>query len=157
MKIITMDLSKCVGCRNCELACAFENSKLTCERDMSNIRVNHYVDEHALIPMTCLHCEDPWCMKVCPAKAISKDDETGAVTVDQDRCAGCKMCILACPYGNMHFDHEKLVSTKCNLCDGNPRCVGHCVAAALNYEEVDEFVENSREKLDLRLAQALKR
>lgn len=156
MKIITMDPSKCIGCRNCELACAFEKSLLTCKREESNVKVNHYIEEHVLVPMTCLHCEDAWCMKVCPASAIHRDEETGAVVIDSDRCAGCKMCILACPYGNMHFDAEKQVSRKCDLCSGNPRCVGHCVAGALNYEEIEEYADRTRSKVDLRLAQVLK-
>lgn len=156
MKVITMDTSKCIGCRNCELACAFISSGTTCERKESKIRVNHYIDDHAIIPMTCLHCEEAWCMNVCPAAAISRDEETGAVVIDSDKCAGCKMCILACPYGNIHFDEVNLVSTKCDLCDGNPRCVGHCVAAALNYEEIEEFVERSRKKIDRRIAETFK-
>jgi len=157
MKVITMDTTKCVGCRNCELACAFMNSETTSERKESKIRVNHYIDEEVLIPMTCLHCEDAWCLNVCPASAISRNEETGAVEVESDKCAGCKMCILACPYGNIHFDDKELVSTKCNLCEGNPRCVGHCVAAALNYEEAEDFADRTRKKADMRLAETFKR
>jgi len=88
MKVITLDTSKCVGCRNCELACAFINSKETCERKFSMIRVNHYIEEHAVIPMTCLHCEDPWCMAVCPSGAITRDPETNAVIIQDEKCAG---------------------------------------------------------------------
>ncbi|MEG2213053.1 MAG: 4Fe-4S dicluster domain-containing protein, partial [Clostridiales bacterium] len=123
MKVITMDTSKCVGCRDCELACAFAKSKTTCENYASLIRANHYLDEHTVIPMTCLHCEEAWCMSVCPAGAIYRDPDTNAVIINQDKCAGCKMCILACPYGNIHFDEQKLVSGKCDLCGGKPRCV----------------------------------
>lgn len=153
MKVITMDTSKCVGCQNCEMACAFAKSKTTCERKASKIRVNHYIDEHAVIPMTCLHCEDAWCMNVCPAGAISRDPETNAVVIDQEKCAGCKMCILACPYGNIHFDEEKLVSTKCDLCGGEPRCVGHCIAGALNFEEIEDFAVRTRKKVDMQIAE----
>jgi len=133
------------------------NSETTSERKESKIRVNHYIDEEVLIPMTCLHCEDAWCLNVCPASAISRNEETGAVEVESDKCAGCKMCILACPYGNIHFDDKELVSTKCNLCEGNPRCVGHCVAAALNYEEAEDFADRTRKKADMRLAETFKR
>lgn len=157
MKVITMDTTKCVGCRNCELACAFVNSEETCERNASKMKVNHYIEEEVLIPMTCLHCEDAWCLNVCPAAAISRDEETNAVVIDEDKCAGCKMCILACPYGNIHFDEEKLVSTKCNLCGGNPRCVGHCVAAALNFEEAEAFTDRKRKKADMKLTETFKR
>ncbi|MEG1603042.1 MAG: 4Fe-4S dicluster domain-containing protein [Cloacibacillus sp.] len=156
MKVITMDRSKCVGCRNCELACAFMNSKNTCEREESMIKVNHYIDEHAVIPMTCLHCEEPWCMAVCPSGAITRDPSTNAVVIQQEKCAGCKMCILACPYGNIHFDAELQVSRKCDLCGGRPRCVGHCVAGALNFEEVEDYTKRSRRKADLQLLKQMK-
>lgn len=156
MKIITMDTSKCVGCRNCELACAFANSKETCERKASMIRVNHYIDEHAVIPMTCLHCAEPWCMAVCPAGAIVRDPVTNAVVIQQERCAGCKMCSLACPYGNIHFDAKLQVSRKCDLCGGKPRCVGHCIAAALNYEEIEEYSARVRKRVDIQLAERMK-
>lgn len=156
MKIITFDSKKCVGCLNCELACAYENSLTTCEREESMIRVNHYIDEHAIIPMTCLHCEEAWCMNICPAGAISRVDSTGAVVINQDKCVGCKMCILACPYGSIHFDDRKLVSAKCNLCGGEPRCVEHCIAAALNYEEPEEYAERMRKRADRKMIENIK-
>jgi len=156
MKVITIDPTKCVGCRNCELACAFINSKTTCERKASMIRVNHYIDEHAVIPMTCLHCDDPWCMAVCPAGAIVRDPDTNAVVIDQDKCAGCKMCMLACPYGNIHFDEERHVSTKCTLCGGRPRCVGHCISGALNFEEVEEYAAKTRSKVDEQMSRRMR-
>ena len=156
MKVITMDTSKCVGCCNCELACAFANSKETCERKASMIRVNHYIEEHAVIPMTCLHCEEPWCMAVCPSGAIIRDSQSNVI-IQKEKCAGCKMCILACPYGNIHFDAELQVSRKCDLCGGKPRCVGHCIAGALNFEKIEDYTDRSRRKTDLQLAKQMKR
>lgn len=156
MKIVTMNPNKCVGCRNCELACAFAKTKETCERSESNIKVNHYIDEKVLIPMTCLHCEEAWCLSVCPAGAIFRDPKTNAVVIEQSRCAGCKMCMLACPYGNIHFDHEKLVSRKCNLCGGNPKCVKHCIAGALNFEESEEAFKFRRVETDNKLKAIIK-
>ena len=138
MKTVTIDLKKCVGCRNCEMACAFARTGQDCVRDNSNIRVNVYAEDRFVMPMTCFHCEEAWCMGVCPAHAISRNPRTGAVEIDPVRCAGCKMCMLACPYGNIHFDHEKLVSRKCDLCGGDPECVKHCIGGALNYEDAQE-------------------
>lgn len=147
MRIVTMDPKKCVGCRNCEYACSFNRSG-QCSSKESNIQVNYYPEEEACIPLTCLHCNDAWCLNVCPAAAISRDEETGAVVINQDRCAGCKMCMLACPYGNIHFDKAKQVSRKCNLCgDKEPNCVKHCIAGALNFVEEEEF-SNNRKKAD---------
>lgn len=148
MKVITMDPKKCVGCRNCEMACAFASSAKSCEREYSNIKVYHHIEDKLVMPVTCFHCEQAWCMQVCPANAISRDPKTNAVCIDQSRCAGCKMCILACPYGNIHFDTVNLVSHKCNLCEGEPSCVTHCIAGALQYEEIEDYVDRKRNRVD---------
>lgn len=156
MKTVTIDLKKCVGCKNCEMACAFTQTGSDCIRSHSNIRVNVYASQRFVLPMTCFHCEDAWCLGVCPAHAISRNPETNGVEIDEERCAGCKMCMLACPYGNIHFDHEKLVSRKCGLCGGDPECVKHCIGGALNFEEADEAVDRKQKSVGLKLARLMK-
>lgn len=149
MRIVTVDPNKCVGCRNCEYACAFKQKNDFSQKN-SNIRVNVYPEERVCVPMTCVHCEEAWCMEVCPANAISRDEKTGAIKVDKDKCAGCKMCMLSCPFGNIHFDSKALVSQKCDLCEGEPNCVKHCISGALSYEDVEDF-GNNRKHLDAKL------
>ena len=141
MKTITIDPRKCVGCRNCEMACAFEKSQSSCEVEFANIRINDYIKERFVVPMTCFHC----------------DEKTNAVVLDQEKCAGCKMCILACPYGNIHFDHVKLVSHKCDLCGGDPRCVTHCISGALQFEDVEDAVTRKRYRIDMQIEDLTKR
>ena len=125
--------------------------------EFANIRINDYIKERFVVPMTCFHCEEAWCMKVCPAHAISRDEKTNAVVLDQEKCAGCKMCILACPYGNIHFDHVKLVSHKCDLCGGDPRCVTHCISGALQFEDVEDAVTRKRYRIDMQIEDLTKR
>ena len=154
MRIVAVDPDSCVACRNCEYACAFRQSG-DFERGASYIRVNFYPQERACVPLTCLHCEEAWCLEVCPAAAISRDPGTGAVMIDETRCAGCKMCLLACPYGNVHFDQEAGVSRKCDLCGGDPMCVRCCTSGALEFIEADEVADRRREAIDARLRRAL--
>ena len=87
-------------------------------------------------------------MEICPANAIRKDEETGAVVIDLSRCAGCKMCMLACPSGNIHFDPKEHVAKKCDLCEGDPHCVKFCTSGALNFEEEEEAYTQNRERFD---------
>ncbi len=154
MRIVVVDPDACVACRNCEYACAFRHGG-DFRRDDSRIRVNFYPAERACVPLTCLHCSEAWCLEVCPAAAISRDPETGAVEIDESRCAGCKMCLLACPYGNVHFDSESGVSRKCDLCGGDPACVRVCISGALDFVEADEAADRRRTTVDARLRRAL--
>jgi len=92
-----------------------------------------------------MHCDDAWCLEICPAAAINRNESTGAIEIDSKRCAGCKMCILACPFGNIHFDKINMVSRKCNLCQGEPNCVAHCISGALQYVTAQNSCQNNRE------------
>jgi carbon-monoxide dehydrogenase iron sulfur subunit len=154
VRIVAIDPDACVACRGCEYACAFRQSG-DFARSASHIRVNFYPLERACVPLTCMHCDDAWCLEVCPAAAISRDPETGAVAIDETRCAGCKMCLLACPFGNVHFDRVDGVSRKCDLCGGDPMCVRSCTSGALRYLEADEAFDVRREALDASLRRLL--
>ena len=144
MRFITMDVTKCVVCRNCEYACSFQQTG-DFKREDSNIRVEYYDDIKICLPQTCLQCDDSFCMEICPAAAITRNKKTNAIEIDKDRCAGCKMCILSCPFGNIHFDKTNLVSRKCNLCKGEPNCVSFCISGALQYVTVKDSCQNNRE------------
>ena len=155
MRIVAVDPDAWVACRDCEYACAFRQSG-DFARSASHIRVNFYADERACVPLTCMHCEDAWCLAVCPAAAIDRDPGTGAVTIDATRCAGCKMCLLACPYGNIHFNAETGVSAKCDLCGGDPMCVRACISGALRYVDAEELADLRREVVDASLKRLLR-
>jgi carbon-monoxide dehydrogenase iron sulfur subunit len=154
MRIVAVDPDACVACRNCEYACAFKESGDFARR-ASHIRVNFYARERACVPLTCMHCGEAWCLEVCPAAAISRDPETGAIAIDEARCAGCKMCLLACPSGNVHFDAVEGVSCKCDLCGGDPMCVRSCISGALQFVDAEEAFDYRREALDASLRRLL--
>ena len=67
-------------------------------------------------PRSCLHCEEPDCVTVCPTGASYKRAEDGIVLVNPDTCIGCKLCSWACPYGAREYDHDDGVMKKCTLC-----------------------------------------
>ncbi|MCD8317102.1 MAG: 4Fe-4S ferredoxin [Eggerthellaceae bacterium] len=95
---------------------------------------------------SCNHCNDPACLKNCPAGAIYKADD-GTVIQDQNLCVGCKMRVMSCPYGHPQFIKSLGVSGKCDGCygirqSGNlPACVAGCPNRALDFGDVEALKE----------------
>ena len=135
MKIIAVNPDKCTGCRLCELACSLKN---TGEFNPTRARI-HVIgyDEPFCLPVMCYQCEKPYCADVCPTDAIIKDEAAGVIKVLEQECTGCKICIQACPFGNIAFSSEEKVVVKCELCDGAPECVLFCPTKALEFKQAD--------------------
>lgn len=136
MKGIVISPEKCTSCRLCELACSYVQADSFNPKD-SAISILSFDEVGLQVPMTCLQCEDPHCMTVCTVNAITKDEKTGLVKVDHDKCIGCKMCVSACPFGNMTYSPRLKQVIKCDLCQGTPQCVNICDFGALEYRELD--------------------
>jgi Fe-S-cluster-containing hydrogenase component 2 len=134
MKVLTVDMEECSGCRMCELVCSVAKEGRI-QPVLSRIHVVQNFREGLSFPVFCTQCEDAPCMKVCPSSALSRDDTTGAVLLDEDRCIGCRMCTMACPTGAIFFVSEKGRPVKCDLCSGDPICVRFCPTGCLRYEE----------------------
>jgi Fe-S-cluster-containing hydrogenase component 2 len=155
MKIISSNPNKCTGCRLCELACSMKKAG-EYNPTRANIQVIGY-DELLSVPLTCFQCEKPYCLEVCPARAISRNETTGAVYVEKQRCVGCKMCTLACPFGNIAVSTIEKVAVKCDLCDGEPECVLFCPTGALEYKEADTSAIRKKIALSERIKEAYNR
>jgi len=152
VKILTVDVSKCSGCRLCEAACSFRKVG---EFNPARSRI-HVIGFNELfsLPVMCFHCDKPYCMEVCPAGAITKDKATGIVRISKEKCTGCKMCTLACPFGNIAFSSEEKIAVKCDLCDGEPECVAICPPRALSFEEADTAMMYKQRALTAKLKEA---
>ncbi|SDN71135.1 respiratory nitrate reductase beta subunit [Actinomyces ruminicola] len=68
------------------------------------------------LPRICEHCLNPTCVSACPSGAMYKRSEDGIVLVDQDACRGWRMCVSACPYKKVYFNHTTGKAEKCTLC-----------------------------------------
>lgn len=136
MKMILSHPQKCVACHLCEGACSFKHEGAF-QPAKTRIWVHDFVEEAVYVPVTCFHCADAPCMTNCPTYAISRDPATGQVTVSEEKCIGCKMCMVACPFSVMGFHLEKSVAQNCDLCGGDPQCVKICTYGALEYAEVE--------------------
>ena len=101
-------------------------------------------------PRSCLHCETPDCVTVCPTGASYKRAEDGIVLVDADKCIGCQLCAWACPYGAREFSAQHGTMQKCTLCvdriynetfdeyDRQPACVMACPTRARHFGDLGD-------------------
>ena len=135
-KSLHIDPGKCTGCLQCEMACSFENEGVF-NPAKSRIKVFTFHEEGSFVPYTCTQCVEAWCMQACPVDAIVVNLATGAKDVLEDRCVGCKVCTIACPFGTIEFNPESGKVDKCDLCDGDPQCVTACPTAAITYIDAD--------------------
>ena len=98
---MVIDLKRCYGCYACSMACKTANHTppgVFWARVLMG-EVGKYPNAvRQALPVLCMQCEEPSCMEVCPTGATQQTDE-GIVIVEQDKCMGCKYCIMACPYG----------------------------------------------------------
>jgi Fe-S-cluster-containing hydrogenase component 2 len=118
-KTLIIDSNRCTGCHQCELACSFRKLRKFSPYD-SRIQVSSWEDRCLSVPVVCMQCED---------------NETGAYEVDDDRCLGCKMCSIVCPFSAVVPDRYTGKAIKCDLCKGDPACAAVCAPDALRFEE----------------------
>lgn len=142
---MAIDLSACVGCAACAVACKLENevppgvSRLWIRLEESG----RFPELHMQYrPEQCLQCEAPPCVPVCPTGA-SHVTSDGLVLVDVEKCIACGACIAACPYGARYFDPRGFVS-KCTFCEHRlgqgrlPACVETCPTLCRTFGDLDD-------------------
>lgn len=154
-----VDVSRCTGCRTCAVACKDAhnlpvglNLRRVLEEASGSWRQDrmtgawHQDVTHGYVSVSCNHCDDPACVKVCPTKAHAKhDDKGGLVLIDPAKCIGCGMCAKACPYGAPVLDEKAHKMTKCDACVDRvvkgelPVCVAACLQRALDFGYVDDL------------------
>jgi len=147
MKEIFVHLDRCVACHACELACAVEHSagkSLFAAIGETPVPRKRLYVEQALaqkLPLLCRHCEEAPCVLACRTGAMSQDALTRIVTHDPDKCIGCWMCTMVCPYGVIGRQLERRIAVKCDRCPDLevPACVTACPTRALVYAEEEAF------------------
>jgi molybdopterin-containing oxidoreductase family iron-sulfur binding subunit len=154
--VMVIDLSRCKNVKKCQEAC---NHMHHVHDEQNWIKVYPMQDAEKTAPYwqptTCMHCDEPPCVKVCPVDATYKRQD-GIVLIDSDRCIGCRFCMAACPYSTRVFnwgdpgvpkdvakqDYNAETSTpqkkgtvgKCDFCPDMTRMgmLPHCVSACPN-------------------------
>lgn len=92
--------------------------------------------------MTCNQCSQPACAEICPTHAIAKSERSGVVQIDEQKCVGCRLCTLACPYGGISYSTEAGKSMKCDMCGGEPKCVEACSYGVLSFINDTESIRS---------------
>ena len=152
---IVTDVNRCVGCLACSVACkvvngvpvgSFWNKTLRITNPSAEGRNWPDVDNY-YVTVSCQHCADPECVKVCPTGA-SRKLEDGTVQIDKSKCIGCQFCAMSCPYGVRYLNEEERVVEKCTLCEQKiaqgelPQCVSQCGGMARWFGDVEQGLES---------------
>ena len=151
-----LDAQICTGCKTCMIACKDKNGLSMGVRwrrvvefaggdwvRLANGTFSQNVFAY-YISVSCNHCRVPICVQSCPSTAMNQDDH-GIVSVDIQKCLGCRYCEWACPYSAPQFDADLGQMTKCDFCreelesGGVPSCVAGCPTRALQFGEYEEL------------------
>lgn len=134
------DHEKCIICNACVDACNRAYGNLNW-RKLPVFTFNEY---KTALSISCNHCKNPLCMKVCPANAYEINEEFGILKINQDKCIGCGYCQWACPYEAPVFNNDGVMS-KCHFCydrvtlgKGLPYCVESCPTGALSFGWIED-------------------
>jgi len=164
-KRIYVDQSRCLGCKTCELRCAVERSSLNKslsdavqEQILPRPRIYVEWDGEKPAPIQCRHCEDVSCLEICSTGAMQRDEKSGCVFVDGNKCISCWMCVMVCPYGVIAPAHEKHSADKCDQCFQMPQriCVEACPTGALQEISPEDYALLLKEKRKSGLTDVIK-
>lgn len=160
-KFVIADPGVCIGCKTCMAACL---AKHDVHGDVAAARLNLVTTLSVSAPIVCHHCIDAPCVASCPTGALYEDAQNGRVGVREDRCIGCRSCVMACPYGAVTVaarsvttklgnliigESEKPAVVKCDLCVDRPEgpaCVQACPTKGLVLVDEDLLQEGVKRK-----------
>ena len=168
------DMTRCVGCRGCQIACKQWNERPAEKTEFftgpgyqnpadlsaktwtlityNEVKISDRFD-WVFGKLQCKHCVDPACAQICPVEAITKTD-SGAVVVDKDACIGCMSCITVCPFDTPRYDEDDgNKMNKCWLCFDRlsageiPACAKACAPKAIIFGERDEILKEAKRRI----------
>ena len=141
-KQLVVDPKRCLNCRTCELVCSFKHNEEFNPR-LSNVTVFQYEEAAISVPIMCMQCDEAACAAICPTGALTRDAD-GVVKHDASKCIVCKMCVSACPLGNIAYQPAKRKVSKCDLCGGEPWCAKYCPSGAIKVVDPNEPVDRKK-------------
>jgi formate dehydrogenase iron-sulfur subunit len=168
-----VDVSRCIGCKACQSACMEWNDLrdevgvmegfYTSPPDLSDqswtlMRFNEVEIDGALqwliLKDGCLHCEDPGCLKACPAPGAIVQYANGIVDFHEEQCIGCGYCTAGCPFNIPRLSKKDSKVYKCTLCSDRvavglePACVKACPTQALSFGSKEDMLFQAEHRLE---------
>jgi formate dehydrogenase beta subunit len=167
-----IDVTTCIGCKACEVAClewngysftetVFDNSYQTMPDTAWNywnlIRFNEHENSDGSISLLmrkdqCMHCADPGCLRACPADGAIVQYANGIVDFHQENCIGCQYCVTGCPFDIPKFNPSTKKVFKCTLCSDRvsnglePACIKACPTGCLHFGSKDDMKELAEQR-----------
>ena len=145
---IHLNTKRCIGCHGCEVHCKTNKNlpigPILCEISHEPLKSVRGIPKTEFAFHTCYHCDEPFCVPVCPTSAMVKRAD-GIVYVDQEKCIGCMACAKACPWGIPQLNPESKKAIKCDYCMDRidnglkPACVSKCTTHALKFVALIEI------------------
>jgi formate dehydrogenase iron-sulfur subunit len=159
-KALLYDATLCIGCKQCEQACADENHLPYDDKTaLESVQSEHkftvvLTKEDKFMRRLCMNCQDPACASVCPVAALRKTPE-GPVIYEADRCMGCRYCMMACPFNVPRYEWNNTLPKvrKCTMCPdrvlaGRPTaCAEICPTGATKFGERDSLIAEAQQRL----------
>jgi len=165
---VLVDTTRCVGCRTCEVVCAetnglpepdLDDALLVHTRSPGTTQwsvINRFDTDagEVFVKRQCMHCVQPACASACLTRAMKKTDE-GPVIWRENKCMGCRFCMVSCPFDMPKFEYRSAVPhiQKCRMCfdrlvEGQqPACVENCPAEALTFGKRSEMIAEARRRI----------
>ena len=168
-----IDVSKCIGCKACQVACmewndlrdevgtnigAYQNPADLSENSWTLMRFAEYENpkgdlEWLIRKDGCMHCADPGCLKACPSPGAIVQYANGIVDFHQENCIGCGYCISGCPFDVPRLSKRDKKVYKCTLCSDRvavglePACIKSCPTGALVFGTKEDMKDHAEERI----------
>ena len=159
-KALLYDATVCIGCKQCEQACADKNKlryddAVAGEQRQSDHKYTVVLTKgEKFMRRLCMNCQEPACASVCPVGALRKT-ELGPVTYDENKCMGCRYCMVACPFGVPKYEWGKVLPKvqKCTMCADRvaagqqTACAEICPTGATKFGDRDELIQEAQQRI----------
>ncbi|WP_431102328.1 formate dehydrogenase subunit beta [Roseateles noduli] len=168
-----IDVSSCIGCKACQVACmqwndlrddvgethgTYDNPRDLTPQSWTVMRFSEVeVVENKLEWLIrkdgCMHCEDPGCLKACPAPGAIVKYQNGIVDFISEHCVGCGNCVTGCPFDVPRISKADNKAYKCSLCSDRvgvglePACVKACPTGAIRFGSKEDMHEFAAERI----------